>query len=143
MSSRKRKNRPGRYPTDRAYTNNFLRSQHTYPSSSTDSRFQLNTAQGLRSEPDPTLFIVAHEADVIRGPHAESAAAALEVREDDGTDRSGVGSGLIRWDLVSLKSVDEEGKESAGEEADTVWVDRYVYSPRNSLIIQGAGLVKS
>lgn len=42
-------------------------------------------------EPDPALFITAYEADLIHGPQAKIAAAALEVTD------AGAGSGLIRW----------------------------------------------
>lgn len=71
---------------------------------------------------------------MIRGSQAGSAAAALEVRADSESERDGrVGSGLIRWDSISSKRVDEEGKESDGGEVEAVWVDRCVYFPRNPL----------
>lgn len=75
---------------------------------------------------------------MIRGPHAENAAAALEVKMGSGSEGGGIGNGLIKWDLVLSKNVDEEGKESNSGEADAVWVDRCVYFSRNLLMIQAS-----
>lgn len=87
---------------------------------------------------DPFLFIVAHEADVIRGPQAESAAMALEVR---GVGKDAVaGDGLIKWDLMSTKLLDEEGQESEVNNAEAVWVDRCVNSQRMSPLSSYAAL---
>src|SRR5712671_6610308 len=61
---------------------------------------------------DPSLFIVAHEADVIRGPQAARTADSLEYGINvNGGPR--VGEGLIKWEC------------GAGGDED-VWVDRYV-----------------
>lgn len=61
------------------------------------------------ARPDPTLFIVAHEADVIRGPQAARTADSLEVFTNvDGKGGSRIGDGLLKW-------------EGNGD----MWVDRY------------------
>ncbi|KAI9436818.1 hypothetical protein F5148DRAFT_1356197 [Russula earlei] len=70
--------------------------------------------------PDPSLFIVAHEADIIRGPQAARTADSLEFGINvDGRGGSRVGDGLMRWDSgVGV------GASGAGRGSD-VWVDRY------------------
>ena len=61
------------------------------------------------ARPDPTLFIVAHEADIIRGPQAARTADSLEVFTNvDGKGGSRIGDGLLKW-------------EGNGD----MWVDRY------------------
>ncbi|KAI0052376.1 hypothetical protein FA95DRAFT_1533194 [Auriscalpium vulgare] len=62
---------------------------------------------------DSSLFIVAHEADVVRGPQAAYAADSLEVTLVDANGESSkrVGDSLIMW-------------ERSGQQED-VWVDRY------------------
>jgi hypothetical protein len=70
---------------------------------------------------DPTLFIVAHEADIIRGPQAARSADSLEVFTNvDGNGGSRIGDGLLKW-------------EGNGEHGD-MWVDRYVrlFVPRRT-----------
>ena len=69
----------------------------------------------LLARQDPTLFIVAHEADIIRGPQAARTADSLEVFTNvDGNGGSRIGDGLLKW----------EGN-ARGEHGD-MWVDRYV-----------------
>ena len=64
------------------------------------------------ARPDPSFFIVAHEADIIRGPQAARTADSLEVFTNvDGNGGSRIGDGLLKW-------------ESNGEHGD-MWVDRY------------------
>ena len=72
-------------------------------------------SEGLSlARPDPTLFIVAHEADIIRGPQAARTADSLEVFTNvDGKGGSRIGDGLLKW----------EGN-AHGEHGD-MWVDRY------------------
>ncbi|KAH9064524.1 hypothetical protein EDB87DRAFT_1829227 [Lactarius vividus] len=66
------------------------------------------------ARPDPALFIVAHEADIIRGPQAARTADSLEVFTNiDGNGGSRIGEGLLKW----------EGNVR-GEHGD-MWVDRY------------------
>ena len=66
---------------------------------------------------DPSLFIVAHEADVIRGPQAARTADSLEVGINvDGQGGSRIGDGLIKW----------EGGPGAAAEGGGMWVDRCV-----------------
>ncbi|CCL98879.1 uncharacterized protein FIBRA_00886 [Fibroporia radiculosa] len=95
--------------------------------------------------PDPALFIQAYEADVVRGPQAEPAAASLEVEQynEGGKVRFRVGDGLIKWkgaggshspdglepfglgeERIQLGRADVKVKEAAEEEGG-VWVDRY------------------
>ncbi|KAI0298334.1 hypothetical protein B0F90DRAFT_1810905 [Multifurca ochricompacta] len=97
MSYRKRKHR------QRSVTRN---SQQDYPDGPSPAH------------PDPTLFIVAHEADIIRGPHAARTADSLEVGLNvDGKGGTRIGEGLIKWE--SHIGGGEDGEE--GE----MWVDRY------------------
>lgn len=95
--------------------------------------------------PDPTLFIQAHEADIVRGPQAYAMALSLEATayEDKGKLRVKVGDGLIPWHGSANQS--SRGFEGDGEEVvslgqthiqikqphedeDPMWVDRYASS---------------
>jgi len=97
MSHRKRKYR------QRSNTHN---SQYDNPDSPSSLRV------------DPTLFIVAHEADIIRGPQAARAADSLEVGINvDGKGGSRIGDALIKWEGNGI------GEES---ESGNMWVDRCV-----------------
>ncbi|THH08219.1 hypothetical protein EW146_g9063 [Bondarzewia mesenterica] len=91
--SRKRKHLHQRHWTDRPQT--------FRPSAEGQTR--------TLNEPNHTLFIVAHEADIIRGPQAVNSARALETGPDD----KEVGAGLIKWE--------RSGSDDLGD----VWVDRY------------------
>jgi hypothetical protein len=72
------------------------------------------------TRPDLSLFIVAHEADIIRGPQAARTADSLEVGINvDGQGGSRVGDGLIKWEC-KVGGGDVEGAED-------MWVDRYVH----------------
>ncbi|KAN0136960.1 hypothetical protein V8E53_005401 [Lactarius tabidus] len=78
-----------------------------------NSQFDQSEGPSL-ARPDPTLFIVAHEADIIRGPQAARTADSLEVFTNvDGKGGSRIGDGLLKW----------EGN-MRGEHGD-MWVDRY------------------
>src|SRR5258708_19726750 len=56
-------------------------------------------ATSLSTLTDHSLFIVAHEADIIRGPQAASAADSLEVGINvDGRGGSRIGDGLLKWE---------------------------------------------
>ena len=90
-----------------------------------------------RQEPDPSLFIQAHEADLVHGPQARQAARSLEVTREG--DKLVIGDGLLQWtgglrhsfreDNVEehvqlgdeLRSVEEEKSGTEGG----IWVDRY------------------
>ncbi|KAI0301352.1 hypothetical protein BC826DRAFT_988944, partial [Russula brevipes] len=64
----------------------------------------------------PSLFIVAHEADFIRGPQAARTADALEVGVNvDGKGGSRIGDALIKW----------ERNAGVYAEGGDMWVDRY------------------
>lgn len=67
------------------------------------------------TEPDLSLFIQAHEADIARGPQAWSSAPRLEA-ENQVTGEVGQGGGLIQWDTSD---------DLGGEPRDAIWVDRY------------------
>ena len=104
MSHRKRKHRQR---SDTHNNNQYDLVQA--PSSSSSTR------------PDHSLFIIAHEADIIRGPQAARSADSLEVGINvDGRGGSRVGEGLIKWES-SDRDADSEGK-GGGD----MWVDRYV-----------------
>jgi len=86
--------------------------KHRQRSDTYNSQFDPSEDPSLARQ-DPTLFIVAHEADIIRGPQAARTADSLEVLTNvDGKGGSRIGDGLLKW-------------EGNGEHGD-VWVDRYV-----------------
>src|ERR1700730_894241 len=69
------------------------------------------------TRPDPSLFIVAHEADIIRGPQAARSADSLEVALNvDGRGGMRIGDGVIRW----------ENGTGADADGPVLWVDRCV-----------------
>jgi hypothetical protein len=73
----------------------------------------------LSPRADLTLFIVAHEADIIRGPQAARTADSLEVGTNvDGKGGSRIGDGLLKWE--------RSNGAGGGSERGDVWVDRYV-----------------
>lgn len=97
-----------------------------------NTKIRNTSPQSSELELDRSLFIQAHEADIIRGPRGHAAALALQVRIVD--DQEIVGEGLIRWgaepegtryryegedDSHSRAAATEEGKDTA------IWVDRY------------------
>ncbi|KAA1475316.1 hypothetical protein DENSPDRAFT_420265 [Dentipellis sp. KUC8613] len=76
------------------------------------------TSASHTAEPDPALFIVAFEADLVRGPQAISAAQSLEVSPGDRAGDSASqepqrGGGLIKWERAD------------GDDDGDVWIDRY------------------
>jgi hypothetical protein len=78
------------------------------------------------TRPDLTRFIVAHEADIIRGPQAARIADSLEVGINvDGQGGSRVGDSLIKW----------ECKVGGDAEGGDMWVDRYVFMSRRACSI--------
>lgn len=89
-------------------------------------------AQSHSYEPDHSLFIQAHEADIVRGPQAHASALALEVNTVDG--RTIPGEGLIQWKNALDVPPGVEGQEVSDEKA--VWVDRYASSSAVSLLPQ-------
>jgi hypothetical protein len=98
MSHRKRKHRQ---------QSDTYSSQYDRPASPSPTR------------PDSSLFIVAHEADIIRGPQAARSADSLEVAPNvDGREGSRIGDGLIKW----------ENGTGADAEGPGMWVDRCVTS---------------
>jgi len=72
---------------------------------------------------DYSLFIQAHEADLVRGPQAHVSARSLEV-EKDGDKVTWVGDGLIKWGVPTQ----DEGSVEAVDDREGIWVDRYGYS---------------
>ncbi|KAH8987617.1 hypothetical protein EDB92DRAFT_2015019 [Lactarius akahatsu] len=88
--------------------------KHRQRSDTHDSQYDQSEGPSL-ARPDPALFIVAHEADIIRGPQAARTADSLEVFTNVvGNGGSRIGEGLLKW----------EGNVR-GEHGD-MWVDRYV-----------------
>jgi len=78
------------------------------------------------TRPDHSLFIVAHEADIIRGPQAARLADSLEVGTNvDGHGGSRIGEGLIKWESKVGGSSSSGGRDAEG--GGDMWVDRYVY----------------
>ncbi|KAH9171900.1 hypothetical protein EDB89DRAFT_2220304 [Lactarius sanguifluus] len=87
--------------------------KHRQRSDTHNSQYDQSEGHSL-ARPDPALFIVAHEADIIRGPQAARTADSLEVFTNvDGNGGSRIGEGLLKW----------EGNVR-GEHGD-MWVDRY------------------
>ncbi|KAH9077777.1 hypothetical protein EDB83DRAFT_2540350 [Lactarius deliciosus] len=87
--------------------------KHRQRSDTHNSQYDQSEGPSLAC-PDPALFIVAHEADIIRGPQAARTADSLEVFINvDGNGGSRIGEGLLKW----------EGNVR-GEHGD-MWVDRY------------------
>ncbi|KAI6011139.1 hypothetical protein EDC04DRAFT_782265 [Pisolithus marmoratus] len=81
---------------------------------------------------DPSLYIVAYEADIVSGPRAVSAALALECPEalPDGADKTNAGSGLIHLEPQNRTLVfddDDDGSVKARREPipPHLLVDRY------------------
>jgi len=109
MSHRKRKHRQRSFDT---HSNQYDLQQASSSSSST-------------RPPDHSLFIVGHEADIIRGPQAARSADSLEVGINiDGQGGSRIGEGLIKWESKVGSSRDGRDAEGGGD----MWVDRYVIS---------------
>ncbi|KAF7328857.1 hypothetical protein MVEN_02515400 [Mycena venus] len=82
--------------------------------------------------PDPTLFIQAYEADIIRGPQAKQAADSLDVTQHL-LNRSGR-SGLIQWNPSNSHTApafpsdaDDNFTSSSPDKTpnNSIWVDRY------------------
>jgi hypothetical protein len=96
--------------------------KHRQRSDTHSNQYDLHLqASPSSTRPDHTLFIVAHEADIIRGPQAARLADSLEVGTNvDGQGGSRIGEGLIKWEskVGSSSSRDAEGGD--------IWVDRYV-----------------
>lgn len=105
-----------------------------------DAFFHPESTEDKSSEPDPLnmLYIQAHEADVIHGAAATTAAQSLEVVEYH-TSPGGVdvvrkiGSALIQWgdgasaSQLPLTDVDDDSVHHTRKDANSeVWVDRYV-----------------
>ncbi|KAF8497416.1 hypothetical protein F5888DRAFT_1613273 [Russula emetica] len=106
MSHRKRKHRQRSFDT---HSNQYDLQQASSSSSST-------------RPPDHSLFIVGHEADIIRGPQAARSADSLEVGINiDGQGGSRIGEGLIKWESKVGSSRDGRDAEGGGD----MWVDRY------------------
>jgi hypothetical protein len=124
-SSRKRKQRP-RFDTQ----------QHTH-----DGARQVDS-ELLGHEIDPSLFIRAYEADIIRGSQASQAAASLEVFDyETGTALpiGRIGDALIQWggkefgrppafpgDEDHHFDCPKQTTEPRNQEKNAVWVDRCV-----------------
>ncbi|KAF8631659.1 hypothetical protein AX17_005061 [Amanita inopinata Kibby_2008] len=96
-----------------------------------------NDGGGGSSGPDPALFVVAYEADIIRGPRADLAAQSLEVVEylPNQSPRRKIGGALIKWGgssaskrLPAFPGDEDDNDERVNEpeyEQEEIWVDRY------------------
>ncbi|KAG6333476.1 hypothetical protein ID866_5613 [Astraeus odoratus] len=80
---------------------------------------------------DPSLYLVAHEADIVSGPRAVSAALALQCPEGapDGADKASVGSGLILLEPQHTLVFGDDGEDVKSPQGSTasapLRVDRY------------------
>jgi|SRR6267154_5656798 len=94
--------------------------KHRQRSDTHSNQYDLQ-ASSSSTRPDHSLFIVAHEADIIRGPQAARLADSLEVGINvDGQGGSRIGEGLIKWESKVGSTSD------AVAEGCDMWVDRYV-----------------
>ena len=98
-------------------------SSHTFLSVSLSKRkAPRNTTRSRNSppravEPEISLFIQAHEADVIREPRGHAASLALETRIVDG--QVIVGEGLMKWRAEGEVKDDEgDGELDTGSQAE-------------------------
>ncbi|KAI5998396.1 hypothetical protein F5J12DRAFT_850164 [Pisolithus orientalis] len=84
---------------------------HTHSTSINDTAFA--------SDFDPSLYIVAHEADIVSGPRAVAAALALECPEalPDGVDKTGAGSGLIPLEPQHTLVFEDDDDDGEGSNA--------------------------
>lgn len=144
MSSRKRKHRSGQHHDFVPHRKSsppeiqFLGHHESYQQS---LQYQEGSEDGP-VDPLSSLYIQAHEADIIHGPSAETAAQSLEVfeyrslNEDTVEVVPKVGSASIQWGSSSTANNDYDnhvGNEddlipTFGKDAQTsIWVDRCVY----------------
>lgn len=105
-----------------------------------DAFLHSESTEDKSNEPDPlnVLYIQAHEADVIHGAAATTAARSLEVVEYHTSPDSvdvvrKIGSALIQWgdgasaSRLALADVDDDPVHHTRKDAESaVWVDRYV-----------------
>ena len=95
-----------------------------------DESFETDNSE-TRREPDSALYVVAHEADIVRGPQAALAARSLEVVEylPNQPPRKRIGEALIRWGTSQRQSVfhdEDDYAEERQESREEIWVDRWV-----------------
>lgn len=83
-----------------------------------------NLSRNESTEVDPTLYIQAHEADIVRGPQAWDLALSLDAENPLSTGRTN--GSLIQWRPPMDREHTESPEEVAGSELSTVWVERYV-----------------
>ncbi|KAI6125277.1 hypothetical protein EV401DRAFT_2207578 [Pisolithus croceorrhizus] len=88
----------------------------------TTKRWYLTSIDDTTSDFDPSLFIVAHEAESVKGPQAVSAETVLECPEvlPGGLDKTSAGSGLIRLEPQHHTLIfddDDNGEGSSDKES--------------------------
>ena len=93
--------------------------KHRQRSDTHSNQYDLQ-ASSPPTRPDHSLFIVAHEADIIRGPQAARLADSLEV----GTNVDGQGGSRIGEGLIKLESKVGSCSRDADSEGGDMWVDR-------------------
>jgi len=100
------------------------RKSAVYNSKDTPNSFTQASEDDTSPEFDPSLYIVAYEADVVGGAPAVSAALSLELPETlpKGVDKTNAGSALIQLESQSSVVVDAD----IGSGYPPRWVDRYV-----------------
>ncbi|KAI6033516.1 hypothetical protein PISMIDRAFT_329578 [Pisolithus microcarpus 441] len=100
------------------YKRKHRKSAHTHDRA-TDKLHTYSTSADDTTSPDfdPSLYIVAHEADIVSGPRAVAAALALECPEvlPDGVDETNAGSGLIRLEPQNHTLVFDDHDDDDGE----------------------------
>lgn len=70
-----------------------------------------------------SLYIQAHEADIVRGAQALAAAHSLEIERDTNGKEVRIGSALIQWGYHS---------DQGSENATGTWIDRYAIPSKRS-----------
>ena len=116
MSHRKRKYRQ-RSDRDNTHNNNQY------------DLVQASSLSSIQRPTDHSLFIVAHEADIVRGPQAARSADSLEVGINvDGRGGSRIGEGLIKWESKVGSGGSSHWHDRDRDAEGGMWVDRYVIS---------------
>jgi hypothetical protein len=113
----KRKHRKSNRDDDREQSAHAIATSHVQSTFSTESL-------DAPTQPDPCLYIQAHEADVIRGPPAMSA-RLLECQDPPIAVTAGTNSrsGLIRWGSLE-RSGDADTVDTQQSNQPALWVDR-------------------
>ncbi|KAH7925803.1 hypothetical protein BV22DRAFT_1194918 [Leucogyrophana mollusca] len=102
-----------------------MSSKRKYQGKTSSRPLKASTSDDPRP-PDLSLYIQAHEADIVRGPQAISTARSLEVAVCTGPSGAceiKAGSGLLEWG--GQPPADPFGERGSASGQEVIWVDRY------------------